>query len=92
VIVIVLLTAIVAMVGCNTCSICGVYLAKDDPNVYIEFLSDGTFNFGGLFTGHWYADGNKITVTIPLLGSGTGMLKGNIFTDSDGRIWVKSGK
>lgn len=92
VIVIILLTTMVSMVGCNTCTICGVYVLKEEPNGYLEFRSDGTFNGPfGMFTGHWYADGDKITVTTQW-GSGTGRIEGNRFIDSDGRIWVKSGK
>lgn len=74
---------------------CGVYLLQGNPNAYLEFLSDGTFNAAGFWgsnvRGYWYADGDKITVTSQW-GSGAGTMNENNFIDNDGRIWIKSGK
>jgi hypothetical protein len=90
----ILLATVVTTVGCNTCSICGVYVNKENPRLYIEFRDDGTYYMPvmvGVIQGHWYADGNKITVTSQL-GSDTGKIVGNQFIDRSGGTWTKSGK
>jgi len=91
---IILLTTVGTMAGCgDSCSICGVYVNKENPRLYIEFRDDGTYYMPvivGVLQGHWYADGNMITVTSQL-GSDTGEIVGDQFIDRSGGIWIKSG-
>jgi hypothetical protein len=88
----ILLIIIVTSTGCSTCNICGIYVSQENPNIYLEFRSDGTFREPasvGYMEGLWYLNGNKVTITTQL-GTQTVTLVGNEIIDSNGGIWVKS--
>lgn len=91
-ILIILLVGVVGLACSKQCPFCGAYQLQTDPNQSIAFTRDGTFYWVTLSarsSGHWYADGNRITVTAAW-GTFRGTIEGDKFIDSQGSIWVKA--
>lgn len=89
---IVLLVAVVGAACQYDCDCCGSYQLETDPSQWISFQRDGGFLWTTLLahaSGNWYADGDKITVTINW-GTFTGRIEGRKFIDSGGSVWVQT--
>ena len=92
VMIIALFVAIVGMSCQYTCDFCGSYRLETNPSQWIAFQRDGGFQWVTALaqaSGNWYADGDKITVTINW-GTFTGRIDGRRFIDSGGSIWTKT--
>jgi len=88
----VLLFSVVGFAGCSTStsSVAGLYVNQDDPHLFLQLNSDGTFVMPLGFHGSWQVDGNELTFITPL-GLDTARIEGNKIIDSSGTVWVKKG-
>ena len=94
VMIIVLLVAVVGVACQYTCDFCGSYQLETDHSQLISFQRDGGFQWMtelAKASGNWYADGDKITVTINW-GTFTGRIEGRKFIDSGGIVWVQTAR
>ena len=92
VMIVVLLVAVVGVACQYNCDFCGSYRLETDHSQSISFQRDGGFHWMtelALASGNWYADGDKITVTINW-GTFTGRIEGRKFIDSGGILWVQT--
>ena len=87
-----LLVAVVGVACQYNCDFCGSYQLETDSSQWISFQRDGGFQWMtelAQASGNWYADGDKITVTINW-GTFTGRIEGRKFIDSEGIVWVQT--
>jgi len=81
----------------------GVYLSKRDDTQFLTLRQDSTFVLKQRksppdkndpfveYTGKYQLDGENIKLILDDGGTAQGTVKGNIFTDGQGDIWVKKG-
>jgi hypothetical protein len=82
-------------------TVAGVYISKSDVTQFLTLRADATFVLRqrkkppdrdepfAEFTGNYLVNGGTITLTLEDGGKAMGELKGNVFTDIQGEIWVK---
>ena len=87
-----LLFSLVGFTGCgtSTSSVAGLYVNQDDPHVFLQLNSDGTFAAPFGMHGSWQVDGDELTLITPL-GLDTARIEGNKIIEPYGTIWVKKG-
>ena len=88
-----LLIASLGLIGCETSrsSVAGLYVKQDEPNVYLQLNSDGTFAMPFGMEGNWQIDDNELTLIGPF-GLGTAIIEGNRIITSDGDVFIKKGE
>ena len=90
-------------IAADLSGVSGVYLSRLNDSQFLTLRPDGTFflrqkrtppakiNPFIEFSGNYELNGETVILMLPNGGTAQGQLRGNIFTDSQGAVWVKRG-